>query len=281
MDSQEAQLVSGILKLPSKTTKNQKFPLIIGVAGSLGWKEHHYDHLKMFREQGFATFELHSFNSRGVKSTVGTQVEVTTAMMILDSYKALDVLSAHKNIDNQNVGIIGWSLGGGTALFSGWEPLINAINSSNKFAAHLSYYPPCIVKPNDLEFTDSPMHILIGEDDDWTPANACKELVDAAKTNKDNIGITIFENSHHSFDSHLPLKFIEKGYSLSDCMFELRNDGVIKTNFLNLPIVSPFWQKIVLGLCAKRGTTIAGNPVSRELSMKFSKSFMSKHLLEK
>ena len=36
LDSQDAQLVSGILKLPSKTTKNQKFPLIIGVAGSLG-----------------------------------------------------------------------------------------------------------------------------------------------------------------------------------------------------------------------------------------------------
>ena len=48
----------------------------------------------MFREIGFATFELQSFNSRNVKSTVGEQISVTTAMMILDAYRALDALES-------------------------------------------------------------------------------------------------------------------------------------------------------------------------------------------
>ena len=74
----------------------------------------------MFREIGFATFELQSFNSRNVKSTVGEQISVTTAMMILDAYRALDALASDARIDIGKVAITGWSLGGGVALFSAW-----------------------------------------------------------------------------------------------------------------------------------------------------------------
>ena len=85
------------------------------------------------------------FKSRDVSSTVGSQVEVTHAMMILDSYRALEVLSNHPNIDIDNVAITGWSLGGGVSLFSGWLPLKKAIGIDLTFAAHLPIYPPCFV----------------------------------------------------------------------------------------------------------------------------------------
>ena len=68
-------------------------PLILGVNGSKNWADHHLEYMKMYREIGFATFELQSFNSRNVKSTVGEQISVTTAMMILDAYKALEILT--------------------------------------------------------------------------------------------------------------------------------------------------------------------------------------------
>ena len=123
---------------------------------------------------GIATFELQSFSSRGVKSTVGSQVNVTTAMMILDAYKALEVLANHPKIIKDKVAITGWSLGGGVTLFSGWEPLIKKINPAIKFAAHLSIYPPCIAQPKNLKFTNAPMHILIGELDDWVSSTNCK-----------------------------------------------------------------------------------------------------------
>ena len=53
----------------------------------------------------------------------------------------------------------------GVALFSGWLPLVEKITEKVKFAAHLSIYPPCIVEPEVLRFTDAPIHILIGESD--------------------------------------------------------------------------------------------------------------------
>tara|TARA_Y100000590_G_scaffold3036_2_gene4052 strand:+ start:138 stop:1052 length:915 start_codon:yes stop_codon:yes gene_type:complete len=278
LDNLEEQLVFGELKLPYASSK--KFPLIIGVAGSLGWKEHHLEQLQMYRELGIATFELKSFESRGVTSTVGTQTEVTTATLILDSYNALNVLSNHPNIDNENIAITGWSLGGATTLFSAWMPIIKAIKPKNKFAAHLSYYPPCVATPNNMTFSDVPIHILIGEIDDWTPANACVEFVDSMKKEGYDVGISIYENSHHSFDSELPITYIENGYSLTDCSLKIRDDGAVLMNFLSIPMTSPFYQKIGLSLCADRGTTIGGNNEARIDAHEFSKSFMKKHLLK-
>ena len=136
----EKQNVFGKLTIPlDSLNPNKKYPLIIGVAGSMGWRKHHFDYMKIYQEEGFATFELNSFKSRGITSTVGSQNQVTAAAMILDSYRALDKLAKHPNIDKNNVAITGWSLGGAVALFSGWMPLKNIISEELSFAAHLAF----------------------------------------------------------------------------------------------------------------------------------------------
>ena len=279
LNNQKEQLVFGELIIPEKLSSD-KFPLIIGVAGSLGWKEHHLEQLEMYREMGIATFELKSFESRDITSTVGTQIDVTTAMLILDSYRALDILSKHQSIDRDNIAITGWSLGGGTTLFSAWEPIINAINPDNRFAAHLSYYPPCIAQPENLIFSDVPIHILIGELDNWTPSQSCVDFVKSVQKEGYDIDITVYENSHHSFDSQLPITKVDRGYSLTECSFKIRDDGAVLMNFLNIPMTSPILQKIGLSLCANRGTTFGGNIQARDNAHKFAKSFMQNHLLE-
>ncbi len=73
----------------------------------MGWRDHHRDYMKMYQEQGFATFELKSFKSRGISSTVGSQDQVTIAGIILDAYRALEKLAEHPNIDAKRVSITG------------------------------------------------------------------------------------------------------------------------------------------------------------------------------
>ena len=105
-DNLEKQEVFGSLVIPfDSLNPNKKFPLIIGVAGSLGWKSHHLDYLKMYQDLGFATFELNSFKSRDIESTVGEQNQVTTAAMIVDAYKALETLSNHPSINKDKISI--------------------------------------------------------------------------------------------------------------------------------------------------------------------------------
>ena len=63
--------------------------------------------MEMYRNMGLATFELvNLILMQMVSSTVGSQVEVTMASMIL-KLKALDTLSNHPNIDKDNVSITG------------------------------------------------------------------------------------------------------------------------------------------------------------------------------
>lgn len=276
LDNQKSQEVSAVLRLPNG---KGPFPLVIGVAGSLDWGPHHLKYLKMFRSSGIATLELQSFSSRGVKSTVGSQIEVTTATMVLDAYRALDKISTHSKIDKDRVAIMGWSLGGGVAIFSGWLPLIEKINAQNSFAAHLSIYPPCIAQPRNPIFTNAPMHILIGELDSWVPASACKELSEMAEQAGSKIGITIYPESHHSFDRESAITVKKNAYKTVDCRFEIRDDGAVLMSFLNIPMTTPIRQKIGLGLCAGKGPKMGGNPKYREASFKFANQFMVEHLL--
>lgn len=278
LESQLEQEVFGQLTIPIDSLQpNKKFPLIIGVAGSLGWRSHHYEYLEMYRKNGFATFELNSFKSRNIKSTVGSQDEVTTAAIILDAYRALEVLANHPKIDKNKVSITGWSLGGAVALFSGWMPIKKAINNNLKFASHLAFYPPCFFDPENTDFTDSPIHILIGEFDNWTPAQPCNYFVNKISKNG-NINLTIYPDSHHSFDSKEPIKFNKNGYSFENCMFKLTEKGDVLMNYLSLPMSSPIMQKIGFLFCVKRGVSFGGNPKAREEAFKFAKSFMLKTL---
>ena len=280
LDKQNPQQVFGILTLPDNIDPNEKVPLIIGVAGSLDWGSHHMEYLEMYQNMGIATFELQSFKSRNITSTVGTQVEVTTAMMILDSYRAFETLSTHPNIDKNKVGITGWSLGGGVTLYSAWLPLKNAINKDLQFAAHLAYYPPCFAIPEDISFTDSPMHILIGELDNWVPAKACEEYVTILQNENYDINVTVYEDAHHSFDRDAPILTSETAYNFTDCRFTMRKDGALLMNFLKIPMTTPFLQKLGLSCCAKRGPQFGGHPESRELAQEFSNNFMRIHLLD-
>ena len=280
LDNQTEQEVYGKLTIPKDSiNSDKKYPLVIGVAGSLGWREHHYEYMKMYQQSGFATFELNSFKSRNISSTVGSQVEVTTASIILDAYKAFEKLSKHPNIDKNKVSITGWSLGGAVALFSGWKPIIKAISKDLKFASHLSFYPPCFFDPENTEFTDSPIHILIGQLDNWTPAEPCNYFVKKISDNS-NVNLTIYPNSHHSFDSKEPITFNEKGYSFKNCLFKLNKEGDVLMNYLNLPMSSPLMQKIGFLFCVERGVNLGGNPKSREKAFAFSKSFMIRTLTD-
>lgn len=280
LENQETQEVHGSLRFP-EGVERKNLPMVLGVAGSLAWADHHLEYLQMYRDMGLATFELKSFASRDITSTVGTQVEVTSAMMILDAYKALAKFTQDPRIDSDRVAITGWSLGGSVALFSAWEPLRESITSRLRFKTHLPIYPPCIVTLESVQFTDAPIHILIGELDNWTPAEACERLVDDMQASGVNADITVYANAHHSFDRLLPPEVVVNGYVLTDCRFRMRTDGAILMNFFDIPMISPLRQKIGLMFCADRGPTFGGNPVAREASFEFSRRFMAENLLDR
>ncbi|MBT4679528.1 MAG: hypothetical protein HOL35_01390 [Flavobacterium sp.] len=280
LDNQEKQQVFGQLTTPvDSLNPDRKYPLIIGVAGSMGWRKHHLDYLKMYQKQGYATFQLNSFKSRGITSTVGSQDEVTIAAVILDAYRALEKLAKHPKINKDKVALTGWSLGGGVSLFAGWMPLKKAITDQVSFAAHLAFYPPCFINPENLSFTKAPIHILIGEADNWTPAKPCINLVEKL-SDKTNISITTYPDAHHGFDSEEPVVWNEKGYSFKDCLFDLTADGDVLMNYLRIPMSNSILQKVGFLFCVEKGVNVGGNLDARKKSLAFAKDFMKNKLLK-
>ena len=129
-----------------------------------------------------------------------------------------------------------------------------------------------------IEFSKVPIHILIGEKDDWVTASACEDLVRDLSDNNVDVGITVYANAHHGFDRKGLLLKEENGYATGNCHFRLRSDGALLMNFLDIPMITPFRQKVALGWCADRGTTIGGNPEARAKSFDFARNFMLKNL---
>ena len=275
MENITDQQVYGILTKPDAVGI---FPVIIGVAGSAGWGEHHYGYLERYLEMDFAVFSLHSFKSRNVESTVGEQLTVTIPMMIHDAFMALKKLSEDDSIDASRAGLTGWSLGGGVTLFAAWSPIQEAISPGLKFAAHLPFYPPCMIMPDELRFNDVPIHILAGELDDWVPAAACEELVEAANNSGYDIDITIYPDASHSFDRTMEVVLDENAYSFTDCHMKLDTNGVARLSN-GFPLSSPTLQKIGLIFCAEKGAHWGGNKDARERSSYFAMEFMKKHLM--
>jgi len=123
------------------------------------------------------------------------------------------------------------------------------------------------------------MHILIGELDNWTPSSPCVELANGLEDKGADIHITVYSDSHHSFDRDSEPIVDPEGYILTKCRYKMKDDGTILTNRLNFPIRSPLFQKISLAFCTRRGPTYGGNAEARSASFQFSKEFMATHLL--
>ena len=54
----------------------------------------------------------------------------------------------------------------------------------------------------------APLLILIGEKDDWTPAEPCRLLTEAARQAGSPMTIKIYPGAHHSFDSNAPVRYV-------------------------------------------------------------------------
>ena len=51
-------------------------------------------------------------------------------------------------------------------------------------------------------------------------------------------------------------------------------------NFLNIPMINPFLQKIGFAMCAERNPLFGGHKESRRKSFEFSKDFMKNNLMD-
>jgi len=220
----EEQDMFGSLIFPDE--KKEKYPLVICMHGSMGWRGHHHEHSVNFLNNGFAIFRVNSFDARQVVSIVEDQIQVTLATVMTDCFNALKILSKHPDIDSSKIFIAGWSLGGSTAIYSAWEPLAEKLApDGERFAGHLAFYPGAFMWPEEMRWSKSPILTLIGADDDYTPAVLIEKLSPAINQNGGNSQLIVYEGGHHSFDSIDPVIYVPNAIAVGGRHTFVGRDG--------------------------------------------------------
>ena len=183
---------------------------------------------------GYVVLIPDSFTTRGHAAGVCTdpspsRTEVSPFRRARDAYAALAYLRTLPYVDKSRVGLMGGSHGGSTTLASmvapgsDREPL--ARDKSAGFAAAVALYPGCaarlgswrVVRQSGTSgpITDylgvykplAPLLILIGQNDDWTPAEPCRKLTEVAQQAGYPVALKVYPGAHHSFDSNNPVRY--------------------------------------------------------------------------
>jgi len=151
---------------------------------------------------GYVTLTVDSFGPRGIDNTCTSG---SPADMAFDAYRALDFLVQQRAVAPDRVAVLGFSQGGWLALSSVEQGVVEH-SSANKFRAAAAFYPPCRTIRGNLTV---PALIMIGELDDWTPADGCRQLAEGG----DDYGVSrqrgagapikliVYPGAHHAFDA--------------------------------------------------------------------------------
>ena len=272
----EEQDMFGSLIFPNE--KKEKYPLVICMHGSMGWRGHHHEHSVNFLNNGFAIFRVNSFDARQVVSIVEDQIQVTLATVMTDCFNALKILSKHPDIDSSKIFIAGWSLGGSTAIYSAWEPLAEKLApDGERFAGHLAFYPGAFMWPEEMRWSKSPILTLIGADDDYTPAVLIEKLSPAINQNGGNSQLIVYEGGHHSFDSIDPVIYVPNAIAVGGRHTFVGRDGNHyheDKEGKRTPMNEPHERTKIFKDRAKIGAHLGRNWKARKASMKDSVEFL-------
>ena len=261
LDSQKNVEIFGVLHFPDNYDSLKKYPAVVASHGSLNWRAHHLRYIEQIRQAGFIVLAMHPFDSRGVDSTVGNQINVTSETVIYDMAMSLNLLWDDSRINNKKIYAAGWSLGGTATLFNGWLPLQDSLNKSGaSYAGYLMWYPGCLALPDLNQWDQDLMQIYIGEEDNWTPPQPCKELVAVINAQGGNAFIELYPNSFHSFDGPQPLRLIPDAYSWAECKLKLNANTkkVYDPQNKSLDFSDPKLRRAAYESCAVKGEVMAG-----------------------
>ncbi len=246
-------VISGALRLPEGAGQG---PAVVLVHGSSGVSTSQQRWASQLSKAGYVTFLLDAFTGRSVGETATNQRRLSSASMIYDAYRALDLLATHPRVDPKRVALMGFSKGGIVALYAALDRF-HALNGTPRlrYAAHLPFYPGCSIEFRDLgKISSVPIRIFHGEEDDWIPAKPCLDLVKTWREHGVDIDMTVYPGAHHAFDVFtLPTTYYRANVQNFECTLVERADHV----FMNRDTGKPFK---FTDACIRQGATVGYHP---------------------
>jgi dienelactone hydrolase len=224
----KAVTIAGQLRFPQGAAG--RLPAVILQHGSAGSNARDELWAKTFNEMGIASFLVDSFSGRGLSRTSTNLAQLTPYNLILDGYRAFDVLANHARIDPARIAIMGFSLGGVSSLYSSLKRFRQMWNPRAGFAAHIPLYAGCATTFIGDTDVSAPIRQFHGAADDYTPVAPCRAYFERLRAAGRDAVLTEYPGAHHSYDNPLGNKTpsISKGaQSLRACKLKEEPLGTI------------------------------------------------------
>ena len=260
--------IGGELRLPPCTVRVPAVMLVHGSAGAGANVDRWAQELNGI---GLAAFLLDCFTGRGILETVTDQSRLGNLSMIVDAYRAFELLSKHPRIDASRIAVMGFSKGGSVALYASLQRFQRMHGPAGlEFAAYIPFYPQCnTAYLEDEQVSARPIRIFHGTADDYVSIEPCRRYVERLRRAGKDIQLTECFGAHHAFDNPLysPARFLPDAVTTNQCSREERPGGEI----VNLETGKAFgWRDA----CVRRGATVGHDPVSTTEATKAVKAFV-------
>ena len=272
--------LNGELRLPAG---EGPFPVVVLQHGS-----GHIRHLSNWysyvipalHKAGIGAFIADSYGGRNISGTGGDQRQLSKAARVVDALMALKALSTHARVDAGRVGVTGYSFGGIVAIETANRRTVEAVLGTNlRFAAHLPVYPSCGAQHEKIDMTGAPMHFLLGEDDDYTPAKFCLTYLPKLQAAGVPATFEVYPGVGHAF-VNITDRYLDNAATFNKC-------GVGPITAEGYHVVGGIlekgksWSEFVFaayGVCGSRGASLKGTWASRKKARDDTVAFFTKTL---
>jgi dienelactone hydrolase len=169
------------------------FPAIVALPGCSGATMAEWSGAAApFVASGYVFLAVDSLATRGVREPCATGVTPRTA----DAFGGLNYLATQPFVWPDRIAALGYSQGGGAALEAvARGDMQDAM--THRFKAAVAYYPTC---RRDGITASVPTLILIGDLDDWAPAEDCRDMIAHEGPGGAPIALSVYRLATHAFD---------------------------------------------------------------------------------
>ena len=268
--------IAGELRLPKPGT--DRLPAVVFVHGSGGIGGNVDDWAQWLNSIGFATFMFDGFSGRGITNTIEDMSQLGRLNLIIDAYRALDLLARHPRIDPRTIVMMGFSRGGQATLYASMRRFQRMHGSTGaSFAAYIPFYPDCMTTfVGDEDLADKPVRIFHGTADNWDPVANCRSYVERLRKAGKDVQLTEYAGAAHTFDARANAtpRQLPKAQSVRNCKLREDSEGWI-TNAVthqHFNYDDP---------CVERGVTVAYSAEARDAAQKAVGDFLRSLSLQK
>ena len=280
VERSEKVSVPAQLYMPKQSTGKVSAMVIVHGIGGLyskdGRRRAYFDYAELLASNGIAALIVDSHGARGVgvTSQLGS-TEVSVYTFVADAFAAADLLRTHPQIDPDRVGIMGFSKGGMTTLLAADERFSVLSKTNTPFKLHIPIYPGCQNFPENLRPTRAPVHMLLGEKDNFTGTAGCYEIEKKLKAANTPVNVTEYRGAYHGWDEDI-VPFRSDDVSSEDCRWILKDGGGVWGGDQK-PLDSAADGQAYFKACSKRaaifiGRNEAANKSSRQAVIDITKA---------